>query len=112
MTDEYLTQRATPKLMPRPIRRFIAVDLQQCTGCRACELACSWHTAKCFQPERSHIQVHRDNKQGEVQIVLKSTCDRCGGEEFPLCIKFCAPEALKLMTVAECSGYYVPPRYP
>jgi Fe-S-cluster-containing dehydrogenase component len=112
MGSECLNQPGVPKLMPRPLRRFIAVDLQQCTGCRACELACSWHSAERFQPECSHIRVHRDNERGEIEVVLKSTCDRCAGEEFPLCIKFCAPEALKLMSVAEGSGYYAPPSYP
>jgi len=112
VTEEYVTQRVTPRLMPRPIRRFVAVDLQRCTGCRACELACSWHSARCFQPERSHIRVYRDNRRGEIQVVLNSTCDRCAGEDLPLCIQFCAPEALKLMTVAEGSGYHAAPTYP
>lgn len=112
IVEEYLTRRVTPKLMPRRMRRFIAVDLQRCTGCRACEMACSWHSAGLFDPERSHIRVYRDNRRGEIQVVLNSTCDQCAGEEFPLCIKFCAPEALKQMTMAEGSGYYVPPRYP
>jgi Fe-S-cluster-containing hydrogenase component 2 len=94
------------------MHRFVAVDLQRCTGCRACELACSWHSTRCFQPERSHIRVYRDNRRGEIQVVLNSTCDRCAGEEFPWCIKFCSPEALKLMTVAEGSAYYAPPGHP
>jgi len=104
---EYLEERATAKLMPRPPRRFIAVDLQRCTGCRACELICSWHLAKVFQPEQSYIRVYRDDRRGEVQVVFDSACDMCGQ-----CVEFCAPEALKLMTVIEGSGYYVPPTYP
>ena len=94
------------------MRRFVAVSLQQCTGCRACEIACSWHQSATFQPEQSHIRVYRDNRNGEIQIVLNSTCDGCMGEEYPLCVKFCAPEALMHVTVAEGSGYAVPPRYP
>jgi Fe-S-cluster-containing dehydrogenase component len=112
VAGEYLTQRVTSKLMPPKMRRFVAVDLQRCTGCRACELACSWHSARCFQPERSHIRVFRDNRRGEIQVVLSSTCDRCAGEKFPLCVRFCAPEALKLMTVAEGSGYSASPGRP
>jgi hypothetical protein len=56
--------------------------------------------------------VYRDNRRGEIQVVLNSTCDRCAGEDFALCVQFCAPEALKLMTVAEGSDYYAAPTYP
>jgi len=104
--------RPGPRQAPRPLRHFVAVSLQQCTGCRACELACSWHQGQTCQPERSHIRAYRDNRTGEIQVVLKSSCDGCVGEEYPLCVKFCAPEALLQMTVAEGSGYAVPARYP
>ncbi len=103
---------SVPKQMPSRTRRFVAVDLQSCTGCRACELACSWHQVRLCHPERAHIHVYRDDRAGEIRVVLDSTCDRCASEEYPQCVKFCAPEALMVMSVAEGSGYAVPARYP
>lgn len=91
-------------------RRFISVDLDNCTGCRACELACSWHHAREFNPEISSINVQRDDTNGEIQVTLLSTCDHCLSEDYPLCVKFCAPQALKQLITAEHSNYSLPAR--
>ena len=71
-------------------RYFISVDLDSCTGCRACVLACSWHLSRTFNPEISNIDVIRDDQRGELKVILHSSCDHCIGEDFPWCVKFCA----------------------
>ena len=72
-----------------------------CTGCRCCELACSFHFARAFDPANSSIQVRGDHQTGEIWLDLHPTCDLCRGEEEPLCVRFCArgvltPEILGL----------------
>ena len=36
---------------------FISLDLEKCTGCRVCELACSLHNEKQCNPEKSRIRI-------------------------------------------------------
>jgi Fe-S-cluster-containing dehydrogenase component len=69
-------------------------DLKRCTGCRACELACSFHHLGLFQPERSSIKIMRDDSTGRVQITLDVTCDLCQEATPPMCVLFCAPRAI------------------
>jgi Fe-S-cluster-containing hydrogenase component 2 len=66
-----------------------------CYGCRACELACSFHHKRAFSTEFSDIHVSRNNRTGEIKWVIEKTCDSCAGEERPLCVKYCAYGALK-----------------
>ena len=75
--------------------RLLCINLDKCTGCRSCELACSFHFNKVFAPEASAIKVVRDNDNGDINLHINSRCDLCQGEDFPLCVKYCASEALK-----------------
>ena len=70
------------------------VNTEKCTGCRACELACSYHQRKIFSPSIAAIHVHRNDKEGKIVIVLHeqaegthSACDCPRGKEF--CLKYC-----------------------
>ena len=36
----------------------LRIDPAKCTGCKQCELACSWVQTGTFQPSRSLIRVH------------------------------------------------------
>lgn len=70
------------------------IELEQCVACCCCEIACSFHHTKGFQPARSSIQVHRDEKTGNMTISVSPTCDLCQDEEEPLCIQFCPREGV------------------
>ena len=74
---------------------MIAVDVATCTGCRLCELACSFHHQRVFSPDLSSIRVLRNNRTGKIGLSINSTCDFCQGEEQPLCVKYCLYGALK-----------------
>jgi len=80
--------------------KAIVSDISKCYGCRACELACSWHHHGVFSPALSDIQVSRNNRTGVIKLSIdNSSCDLCDAEEEPLCIKYCAYEALTLREV-------------
>jgi Fe-S-cluster-containing hydrogenase component 2 len=66
-----------------------------CYGCKICQLVCSFHHTGSFWPERSSIQVFRNPQTGIVRWSIDKTCDQCGCEEQPLCVRFCSYEALK-----------------
>jgi len=85
--------------MNRKLAYCLEIDEKICTGCQACVLACSYHHSKMFGLENTGcIEVFRNNKNGDIKINLdKSCCDMCKQEKIPLCIQFCAPEAIKII---------------
>jgi len=71
-----------------------AVELELCVGCCCCEVACSFHHTRGFQPAVSSIQVHRDEKKKSMTITLLSTCDLCRGEGRLFCVQSCPREGV------------------
>ena len=41
----------------------LRIDPAKCTGCKQCELACSWVQTGTFEPSRSLIRVHVFDEQ-------------------------------------------------
>ena len=74
---------------------MLATNVGVCTGCRICELVCSFHHEGVFSPELSSIRVSRNNRTGEVGVSIDSTCDSCKGEAQPLCVAYCLYGALR-----------------
>ena len=81
----------------------ILVYNERCTGCRACELACSFHFTRAFSRKASALEIRRFEPEGrfEISIVSRSVggsrvCDLCEGETEPMCIKYCDTDALKM----------------
>lgn len=73
---------------------YLGINLDKCTGCKSCEIACSFHFSKVFSPQISAIRIWRSNVSGDIEMSLHSNCDLCNNEEEPLCVKYCAPKAL------------------
>ncbi len=71
------------------MKRFLAIDLQKCTGCRNCELACSVQHTKSFNPRRSRIQILKDETRN---LVVPMVCLQC---EDPLCEYACPNGAIR-----------------
>jgi len=71
-------------------------DSQLCYGCRACELACSYHHRKAFSPGGGSIQVFKNRENGKIRWQKDETCDFCTGESQPLCVRYCSYQALEI----------------
>lgn len=61
-----------------------------CTGCRACELACSFHFENLFAPSKSRIRVVRIDEEG---IDVPVGCEHC---DDAVCMLVCPVKALIL----------------
>ena len=69
-------------------------DTKTCTGCRSCELMCSYHHRKVFAPSVASICVRRNQTEGKIDLQLY-LCDQDGhlrcdcepGKEF--CLRLC-----------------------
>ncbi|KKM09274.1 hypothetical protein SY88_19840 [Clostridiales bacterium PH28_bin88] len=73
------------------MRGSIEVNAGRCTGCRLCQLACSWVHLGLFNPDRSHLWVKVDEKRARFAVEFKETCNKCRA-----CVKFCAGGALTI----------------
>ena len=69
---------------------FISLDLEKCTGCRACELACSLNNEKQCNPEKARIRAIRTEDDGRI-YTIPIICQQC--EQAP-CQRFCPSKAL------------------
>ncbi len=55
----------------------IVVDAAKCSGCRVCELVCSYHHEKRFSPSLSRIDVVKMDKYGLDYPVYCRQCSEC-----------------------------------
>lgn len=76
-------ERGTAGPLPR-----LLVDHRTCTGCRACELACSYRHEGAFAPSLSRIWVRKDEPAGLDEPVV---CRQCGVAR---CVQVCSCGAL------------------
>ncbi len=74
------------------MKKHLAVDINKCTGCRMCELACVMVREKVFYPTKARIKVHLIGLPQIPVPVFTRKCDACGGD--PICVKYCEVDAL------------------
>lgn len=77
-----------------PTSRII-IKPEKCTLCRSCEIACSYHFKKKFNPKISQIKIIFDPKSADLRISQENGCDLCKNEKSPLCVKYCVRGALR-----------------
>ncbi len=77
------------------------VDMRKCTGCRSCELACSYHHSGAFNPRRASLFIKRSERNGEIRILFyhelsakdmtnRYACNGCRDEDDLQCVTYCA----------------------
>ena len=71
-------------------------ETEHCTGCRTCEIACSYHHQGVFSPDISSIEIKSDLANLAFTIAFHErpegghlACNRCHGLEEPFCVKYC-----------------------
>ncbi|MFC1995047.1 4Fe-4S binding protein [Chloroflexota bacterium] len=69
----------------------IQVITEACSGCRMCQLACSFAWVKSFNPAQSRILVEEIDDTSLFQITFTDECNACG-----ICVRYCFYGALKM----------------
>ena len=70
--------------------KVVTVDIEKCTGCRSCEIACSLHNFGECNPARARIHVVKTQREG-ITTTVPVLCRQCAD---PLCVKMCPADAL------------------
>ena len=84
----------------------LETKLPLCTGCQACEVACSFYLKGVCAPALSKIRITRDNETGRVFCDLPASCPECSFETEPACVASCPTGALTIKgdTTLETEG--------
>jgi anaerobic carbon-monoxide dehydrogenase iron sulfur subunit len=72
--------------------KHIEVNVDKCTGCKLCELACSAVKTSEFNPRSSRIKVVLVDIPEIPVPILTEACDYCFGN--PACVSVCLPQAI------------------
>jgi carbon-monoxide dehydrogenase iron sulfur subunit len=70
------------------MKKIIKIRNERCTGCRICEMICSFEKEGAFIPRKSRVKIFKHRKNG---LDIISLCQAC--EPAP-CLKVCKPGAL------------------
>ncbi len=70
------------------MQKFLFINPEKCTGCRICEIVCSIHHEKVFNPTRARIQIIKWDMSG---IYIPMVCQQC---ESPVCETVCPMGAI------------------
>ena len=86
-------------------RRIIMVDSKKCTGCRICEVVCSFHHEGIFSPSLASIWVVKNEPEGMYTPIVCVQCTR------PVCIEVCpegaifrSPFGVIIVDESKCTG--------
>lgn len=70
------------------MKKLVIADLDKCTGCRICEVACAFFKEKVFNPNKSRIRIIKMEREG---LDVPVFCQHC---EKPICQDVCPVGAL------------------
>jgi len=69
-------------------KKILILDPEKCSGCKCCQLACSFNKVQMFSPVRSRIQLVKVYEYG---ISIPVICQHCAD---PICIDVCPTKAI------------------
>ncbi|MFX4261855.1 hypothetical protein ACOBQJ_06610 [Pelotomaculum propionicicum] len=69
----------------------ISICEENCTGCRICQMICSWANQGRFNPSLAFITIESiDENDARFRVRFEPGCKNCG-----LCAAYCAGKALR-----------------
>ncbi|MBC7344647.1 MAG: 4Fe-4S dicluster domain-containing protein [Clostridia bacterium] len=71
--------------------RPVIVKPEFCSGCRTCQLICSWFRQNVFNPAKAFIKVEVNDRNMRHHIYFEEQCTGCG-----LCARYCVSRVLRL----------------
>jgi len=77
------------ELARRLIPNLLNVNSKKCTGCRTCQLVCSFQHFDVFSYEKSAIILKKNEEWGTTEIFICRQCTK------PLCVDSCPTDALR-----------------
>lgn len=72
----------------KPVKKIMIVDLDSCTGCQACVVACSMAKTKVFSPKKARITIR---KVEDLCLGIPLICEHCND---PPCAVVCPVNAI------------------
>ncbi|MCG2675767.1 4Fe-4S dicluster domain-containing protein, partial [bacterium] len=78
--------------------KILVVDVEKCSGCRICEVACSWYQEEEFNPAKARLSIVSWKK---VAINYPMICEQC--EKAP-CAEVCPTDAIYKDALPDKSG--------
>ncbi|MEQ8200231.1 MAG: 4Fe-4S dicluster domain-containing protein [Syntrophomonadaceae bacterium] len=71
------------------MNKHLQVEIDKCTGCGLCQLACAVNRSQQFNPSLARIKIHRIELQG---LNVPSICQQCAN---PPCAAVCLMNVIK-----------------
>jgi len=88
MTSKVQPAPATTSKAQPSSAKILLVDMNKCTGCKQCALACSLTKEEMFDPHRGRVKIL---KREEIALGIQLLCEQC--DPHP-CIESCPTKAL------------------
>jgi Fe-S-cluster-containing hydrogenase component 2 len=76
------------------MKKIIVSDINQCNGCRMCEMVCSLAQEGQFNPSASKIRIFKNEACGIDIPIIDSSCNLC-----QRCVKYCPTRVLQCVDV-------------
>jgi protein NrfC len=84
----------------KPMYRYLFAERQNCTGCRACEYACSVYHTGVVRPSVAKVHVYKHRSVVDVPVI----CWHCDDKPYAPCIAACPTTPLAIQKDPKTNG--------